>query len=643
MKMHPAMRNLLLLVFVCLNLSVQAQAFALWSDQADTVYVRYSFENKTFSVADDPKYGTVVGLVSLKASFNETGWDVLSGSADSAFLQQHASNLTDVMPLIYGAIGFGEGYLTHNKTYDAVRNVFEGKGGLDELLEKSKETVRWLDEHLRYMENYPAEDDFGRQLKNMLALLDGLVSGHNSVMPKGKRLDRVRLFYYNMMTEIGDIVRAVSPHDVVERLKKEMPRWFKDQHCSALVKMTANDIFFAHSTWSSFNSMLRQYKSYRFGKDAVVMSSYPGLVHSVDDWYMTHNRLAVMETTNMVYDDALLRTGVVNRSVAAFMRAMIANVIAKDAPSWVGNFSRENSGTYNNQWMVLDMGKVNQGVIANRTLPADTFWVAEQLPGKESPLGVTAQDMTAHLNNKTYWASYNIPFFPNVYNLSGTLSQKNKFGDFFSYENYSRALIFARDQGNVTDLEGVKRLIRYNNFKVDPFSRIPNCTGAGGGKPPANKCNPEYSAMLAIAARGDLNPPGGPSQYGPLYGSVGRRDHGATDAKIATWSGMSSSHKFVAHAVCGPTTDQQPPFEWKKDMFDPMPPTYGLLNVYNFSFVSFTTQIDDSWDDNAKIIAAAVGATASVLVLIVIAVVILRSRKVETEDELQEEQEALLE
>lgn len=39
-----------------------------------------------------------------------------------------------------------------------------------------------------------------------------------------------------------------------------------------------------------------------------------------------------------------------------------------------------------------------------------------------------------------------------------------------SYEHCVRANIFRRDQTNVTSIESMKRMMRYNNYQVDPLS-----------------------------------------------------------------------------------------------------------------------------------------------------------------------------
>ncbi|RHW72330.1 lysosomal/endosomal membrane protein p67 [Trypanosoma brucei equiperdum] len=595
MRTPSAVLCLLLAATLTLSTPVAVRGEVLKDATPTVVTVWYNATSGGFYATDGLASGKYAAIVNVSNTFNKTGWDVVTAVANDGFmhLPGEAEPSAERVLLAYKAVGFGEGYATYESMKASINNTFEGPEGLSALLSDAPQAQHWIEEHVRYMDAAKFESSaFYTQLRNMLALIDGMVAGYNARAPADERLDRMKLLMYNMQAEIGDIVRATSPAEVLDDMRQMMPRWFVDTHCSAFVKVVKDDIYFGHATWSSFNTMLRQYKTYAFGGRFVTMSSYPGLAHSVDDWYMTHKRLAVMETTNVIHNATLLRNHVGSSSVATFLRAMIANFIAVDAPSWVSNFSRESSGAYNNQWMVLNMGAVESEAMFKNMAP-NTFWVLEQLPGTAPPLGITSKDMTSVLNTTGYWASYNRPYFPNVYNLSGTLKMQEEYGDFYSYKNYSRARIFERDQGSVVDIESMKRLMRYNNYTKDPFSLIPNCTGAVGMDDDGNVtnvCKPPYSAMLSIAARGDLNPPGNATEYGPLVRSVGHVNSGAIDAKIATWTGMvKNPESYTAHVVCGPTTDNQPPFQWVDGMFDPMPPTYGLLKLYNFSFVVMET------------------------------------------------------
>lgn len=112
---------------------------------------------------------------------------------------------------------------------------------------------------------------------------------------------------------------------------------------------------------------------------------------------------------------------------------------------------------------------------------------------------------------RNYWPSYNIPYFPEVYNRSGypqftaelkarqaalqtppssgAQHQAKAFTDAInsmSYQLAPRAKISRRDQGSVHDLASLKAYMRSNSWDSEPFS---------GG-----------SAFGAICGRGDVDP-----------------------------------------------------------------------------------------------------------------------------------------
>ena len=62
-----------------------------------------------------------------------------------------------------------------------------------------------------------------------------------------------------------------------------------------------------------------------------------------------------------------------------------------------------------------------------------------------------------------YWPSYNIPFYENVYNMSGYPDMKKKMGQQMSYQLASRAEIFRRDQSTVVDMDSYKHILRFNS------------------------------------------------------------------------------------------------------------------------------------------------------------------------------------
>jgi len=62
-----------------------------------------------------------------------------------------------------------------------------------------------------------------------------------------------------------------------------------------------------------------------------------------------------------------------------------------------------------------------------------------------------------------YWPSYNVPFYPVIYNLSGILEQVDTHGwRFMSYQVSARANIFRRDQSKVVDIKSTQEFSIYN-------------------------------------------------------------------------------------------------------------------------------------------------------------------------------------
>jgi hypothetical protein len=66
-------------------------------------------------------------------------------------------------------------------------------------------------------------------------------------------------------------------------------------------------------------------------------------------------------------------------------------------------------------------------------------------------------------------ASYNIPYFPFVYNISGYWPYFEKYGNTYSHDHCARANIFRRDAPQVQDLPDMQDIMR----SVDASSPLP--------------------------------------------------------------------------------------------------------------------------------------------------------------------------
>jgi hypothetical protein len=348
------------------------------------------------------------------------------------------------------------------------------------------------------------------------------------------------------------------------------------------------------------------------------MSGYPGMISSMDDFYMTSNNLTAMETTLEMFNNTLYVLHTVPQTVSEFLRVMTANYLATTGAEWTHYFAKQNSGTYCNQYMIVDM-KLYQ---PNAPIVANTLWVTEQIPGL-----VISQDKSDVLREQGYWASYNIPYFSEIYQLSGNTLWEETLGLLYSYNHSDRAEIFRRDAPNVNSLQDMQQIMRYNNYLHDVYSIIPNCTGAIN-----NTCNPARSAMLSIASRGDLMPFYGNNQtllrehYGNNYLFVQGAAFGAIDSKITSFS-MLTSGTLNAVIISGPThggPSQLPVFTWDPSLWGPSPP--GQLLTYDFPWVSFSSAPIASNPAPRKLAAGAVAGAiiGGVAALILVVVVYIR-------------------
>jgi len=259
-------------------------------------------------------------------------------------------------------------------------------------------------------------------------------------------------------------------------------------------------------------------------------SSYPGQVVSADVYDTLGTEMVVMETSDNIFNTTLYDY-VVPQSLLSWQRTALANRLAGSGGEWSKVFALYNSGTYNNQWIIVDY---------KRTGKKDgLLWIAEQIPGK-----VASADMTSWLLAQSYWASYNIPYFPDIYQQSGYLEMEKIHGSEFSWDKCPRALLFRRNESLVTDLSHLQSLMTYNNYEHDPLEND----------------NP----MWAISSRGDLTQ-SNPTPFGGL------------DSKVT-----SSSMHGDTHAICGPSHVDLAPFSWTGKF--PTWPHFGQPDVWDFKW-----------------------------------------------------------
>ena len=450
---------------------------------------------------------------------NETGWAELE-------LVTNARQL-DSTQAYYA--GYLEGHLTSHLIDSYRKSLGYGSNG-DMRNEQCKNYINFINANVVFVQ---------QQIK--VFQLTGIDDGYSNLSnskPHSK-LNPCGVFFLNMADEQENIDEYFD--------EDEKPKTDNRKHgskCSAMVKWLPHqgEVLVAHDTWTKYFSMLRILKKYTFNfstsmAKSISFSSYPGLVFSDDDFYITSQNLIIQETSIDAFNSSVYKGLGAENVVMEFIRNVVANRLATSGSQWAKLFSRHNSGTYNNQFMIVDLKELD--TTGRPVIKPGFFTVLEQQPNM-----IHWEDMTDYIRSTGYWASYNVPYFFEIYKYSGFLEQFQEDGDYRSHRDTACAKIFAREESSIVNVTSLYHLMRYNDFTNDPLSRC-------------EACSPPYSSVLTIAARSDLNDPKG--KYTKDDFTFGL--YGAIDTKV-TSSQLAKHLEFVA--VSGPTYEGQPPFDWSK-------------------------------------------------------------------------------
>ncbi|XP_021942311.1 putative phospholipase B-like 2 isoform X2 [Zootermopsis nevadensis] len=478
---------------------------------------------------------------------------------------------------------FGAGYVESFLTYDVMYKHWYNT--LHDFCGVRRELCRKVQDHLDrnliwvndMITNQSNTEPYWHQVNLFYEQLKGLEYGYRIAREldreASKNLTFSDLLWLNVQGDLEDLFSALETGS-------DEPTSVRGAHlpgstsCSALIKLLpdSSDLFTSHDTWSSFQSMLRVQKRYIFPYKVlpqsnstvpghvITFSSYPGTIQSGDDFYVTSAGLVTLETTTGNSNHSLWQYVKAEGQVLEQVRTMVANRLGHCGMSWSKAFTLYNSGTYNNQWMVVDYKRFKKGT-PQHLLRDKLLWVLEQLPGY-----IRAEDKTQVLRQQSYWPSYNTPYFPDIYSMSGQGELAAKYGDWFTYDRTPRALMFRRDHVKVNDTSSMIALMRYNDYLHDPLSRC-NCT-------------PPYSGENAIACRNDVNPINGTYPFPAL----GHRSHTATDMKLTT-ADLVTKLQFIA--IAGPPYNNYlPPFQWSTSDYKNLP-HLGHPDVFKFEPVLF--------------------------------------------------------
>jgi len=332
-------------------------------------------------------------------------------------------------------------------------------------------------------------------------------------------------------------------------------------HCTGVVRLADDnsELYFGHTTWESFSEMTRIWKVYDFPLQGVSakkisFSSYPGCISSTDDYYLMDSGLAITETTLSIPRKQNYPS---SQTVPDFLRIMAANRLSSSSEDWVRSMVDSATGTYSSQWMVMDYKKFKPG----EDLPDGSFYVLEQAPSTSH-----YEDMSGHLRQKHYWASFDRAYFDDVRETTGDNSMELREGsqpeaELFSKDNTPRAQIVAQTEGDITSLAAMREEMTRNKGTKEPVDQ-----------PKLQVPSFAISARSDLADNeGDLNKDGSPD--------------GGVDAKITS---SCLFRTLTAQAISSPSHTTLPAFRWTSpdgSELWPGVPHEGLPNEASFDWV----------------------------------------------------------
>lgn len=462
---------------------------------------------------DDVNY---VATAYYSPSLEQTGWDTLAITTNKVFNDELQAE----------AAGRLEGHLTKERITYHYLNSLSMRG--NKPLSNDVKKFLSLQEAFISTEYYYNKEDPHFYFAYLTFLqFDGLRKQYNSEVEPKDQINNTEFHYMASAADLADIETKYSSPKFDKMTADELENYIlTHEHCSAIYKAKEDlsDIFFGHNTWHYYSMMNRIIKEMNFNfahplnkAKTIIFSSYPATFASVDDFYVTSQDLSVIETTNSFFNATLFKL-IDHKSFPAWIRVMTANRMSENAEEWGKHFEQYNSGTYNNQWMTLDMKLVD---LDKRIIHDKAFYITEQLPGY-----VAINDATDQLRYG-YWPSYNTPFDKIVQKYSmiqETIDRHPEMASRLDYDTSSRAKIFRRDQSKIKNIEDFKKLMRYNNYTQEPFA--------------------EGSPVSTVSSRGDFKDYCG----------------GAYDAKVGSVAEFKKSKTI--YLISGPTDQDVPAFSW---------------------------------------------------------------------------------
>ncbi|XP_068633401.1 putative phospholipase B-like lamina ancestor [Battus philenor] len=476
---------------------------------------RIEYWGQSNDLADLPKG---VARAYFRMDIETTGWSLLEIETDGSYgddIQAYAAGIVE------GAL---TSYLIHTHLDNTIRAKCENRS-----TKKQCDRVRdELDKSVNIWKSYAAEREANDPFWHHVYLYYTQISGMYTGWKHGTERNTNK---YD--TDISDLYWLNSVADVVE-LQKKLNVTIDNSSVADLPGMSSaflrivnetldngtfeKKIYVAHNTAGSYSSMTRILKKYKLNyhktsKDSslapglsVEFSGYPGSITSQDEFYVIkgkNHRMAVTGTTLKNYNKKLWKSVNITEQIPVGPRVSAANKLASNVSTWGRTIAASNSGTASKQWLVVDFSQFQRlhsqekvpksdkkEVITEITINKDVkhtiihrsgggrgkgaVLLLEQVPGRTQ-----SADLTVAVLESRYWATYGLPFFKDVAEITQVTKMEAVYGKLFSESESPRAITFKRGYKNATSLESIIQMMRMNNVTAlykGNESKVPDCS-----------------------------------------------------------------------------------------------------------------------------------------------------------------------
>lgn len=329
---------------------------------------------------------------------------------------------------------------------------------LDKAGKLLKTNYRYL---LNWIKMYEEVDEVARHIKRLILRMRGIYDGVTSDGAAqgicSGNLDfnstEFKLAYGDAPLTFADIYFINAQSDLFDALvsssKESCRDTHKTDHCSAFVKrVTDGDIYWTHNTWASFLCQSHTI-SYTIGDDFVTQNSYcPGQFGSNMDFGFNGHGICFNETTHRNNYSEPKTEG-----VWLCWRAAAAEMFAKSIDDFYRHLSVDNTGTYLNGYMLIDVN-TNETALIEMSYQRFVLFCSDgkKLTVTDSILGedTDGKSYDQHLITPDYILGINYPISKNVaYDLESTDNRP------------MRRIQFFEQIDKVVDMETAKALITY--------------------------------------------------------------------------------------------------------------------------------------------------------------------------------------